>query len=157
MHVTAPEAVAVEVAVLLLATNVYRAWTQSIGLDEARSYNMLSAARGYGLGLGLPMWAFTHLALYFEDQDEGRLFKAGIVPAFELATLAAGAIAARQWARSRLFAGFERADRALLLLGGTMALALLMIVAARHLAGVLYPSGRMRIYWAPLTTLAERP
>jgi len=112
MHVTAPEAVAVEVAVLLLATNVYRAWTQSIGLDEARSYNMLSAARGYGLGLGLPMWAFTHLALYFEDQDEGRLFKAGSCRRLSWRTLAAGAIAARQWARSRLFAGFERADRA---------------------------------------------
>lgn len=349
MHVTVPEAVAIGVVALLLATNVYRAWTQSITIDEARNYNLfvsepmsrmfagydaanhvlltllakisigafglseftlrlpsvlggllylvscfrlsrylfgtgwmltlsvlalgvnpavldyLSAARGYGLGLGLLMWAFTHLALYFEDQDEGRLFQAGIglglsltamlaflypvaalaalvtgilavdgrrfwlavdkfvgpgiiaafvvlvlplshakreqffygvstladfvsglvhlsyyhsprvwivgrylpkfgswywliwagiVPAFGLATLIAGAVAARRWARTREFAAVEKNDRVLLLLGGTMALVLLMIVAARHLAGVLYPSGRTGIYWAPLMTLA---
>jgi Dolichyl-phosphate-mannose-protein mannosyltransferase len=347
--VTAPEAVAIGVLVLLLATNVYRAWTQSITIDEARSYNIfiseplsrmfavydatnhvlqtllskisimlfglaeftlrlpsvlggllylvscyrlsrylfgtgwlltfsvlalglnpavldyLSAARGYGLGLGLLMWAFTHLVLYFGDQDERRLFKAGIglglsvtamlaflypavalaalivgilavdgrrlwvavekfvgpgiitafvllvlplshakreqffygvstitdfvsglvhlsyyhsprtwmvgrylpefgswywviwagiVPAFVLATLIAGAIAARRWVRSRQFAAVETNDRVLLLLGGAMALMLLMIVAARHLFGVLYPSGRTGIYWAPMMTLA---
>lgn len=349
MRVTGPEAAAIGVVVLLVALNVYRAWAQSVTIDEARNYNLfiseplsrmfavhdaanhvlqtllskisigvfglseftlrlpsvlggllylvscyrlsrylfgtgwmltlsvlalgvnpavldyLSAARGYGLGLGLLMWAFTHLVLYFGDQDERRLFKAGIglglsvaatlvflypavalaaivtgilaiegrrfwvavdefvgpgiitafvvlvlplshakradffygvstltdfvsglvhmsyyhsprvwavgrflpdfgswyvviwagiVPAFLLATLVAGAIVARRWVRSRQFAAVEKKDQAVLLLGGTMALVLVMIVAARHLFGVLYPSGRTGIYWVPLMTLA---
>jgi hypothetical protein len=347
--VTAPDAAAIGVVVLLLATNVYRAATQSVTIDEASNYNIfisepvsrmltsydaanhvlqtllskisimlfglaeftlrlpsvlggllyliscyrlsrylfgtgwllalsmlalglnpavldyLSAARGYGLGLGLLMWAFTHLVLYFGDQDERRLFQAGIglglsvaatlvflypavalaalvvgilavdgrrfwvavdkfvgpgiitafvvlvlplshakrehffygvstitdfvsglvhlsyyhsarvwivgrhlpmfgswygviwagiVPAFVLATLIAGAVAVRRWVRSRQFAAIEKNDQVLLLLGGAMVLMLVMIVAARHLFGVLYPSGRTGIYWVPLMTLA---
>ena len=356
---TAPEAVAIGAVAFLFAVNVYRAWTQSVTIDEARSYNLfiaepisrmfavydatnhvlqtvlskisirvfglseftlrlptvlggllylvsgyrlsrylfgrgwlltlsvlalglnpavldyLSAARGYGLGLGLLMWAFTHLVLYLEDRDERRLFKAGIglglsvaamlaflypavalavavagilavegwlsgkpgearrgvwlvidrlagpgfvtafvllvlplshaarehffygvhridefvsglvalsffhnsrvwvvgrflpmfgswygvlwaviVPAFLLATLIIGAITVRRWVRLRRFAALEKNDRVLVLLGGAMALMLLMIVAARHLFGVLYPSGRTGIYWAPMMTLA---
>lgn len=38
----------------------------------------LSPARGYGLGLGLLLWAFYHLLRYFDDEDERPLFKAGI-------------------------------------------------------------------------------
>jgi hypothetical protein len=79
---------------------------------------------------------------------------AGIVPAFVLATLIAGAIAVRRWVRSRQFGAVEKNDQVLLLLGGAMALMLVMIVAARHLLGVLYPSGRTGIYWVPLMTLA---
>ncbi|MGE5567464.1 MAG: glycosyltransferase family 39 protein [Rhodospirillales bacterium] len=38
----------------------------------------LSAARGYGLGLGFLLWAVYHLLLYFEDSNQLRLYKAGL-------------------------------------------------------------------------------
>ncbi|MGO9094486.1 MAG: ArnT family glycosyltransferase [Bryobacteraceae bacterium] len=225
----------------------------------------LTAARGYSLGVGLLMWAFTELMLFFGDRDEGRLFKAGIglglsvsaaliflfpaaalailvlgilaldgrrfwvgvekfagpglvtafvvlvlplshakrgdffygaqtinefvaslvhssyyhnpriwlvgryVPGFGnwyeairfailpgvlLAALVVGGMAARRWARSRRFAEIGKNDLALLLLGGAMALMLIMVVTARHLLGVLYPLGRTGIYWVPMMTLA---
>ncbi|MGA2328147.1 MAG: hypothetical protein ABSH05_17855 [Bryobacteraceae bacterium] len=359
IEVTAPEAVAIGAVAILFAVNVYRAWTQSVTIDEARNYEMfiaepisrmfaaydatnhvlqtvlskisigvfglseftlrlptvlggllylvsgyrllrylfgtgwllvlsvlalglnpgvmdyLSAARGYGLGLGFMMWAFTHLVFYLGDRDEGRLFKAGIglglsvaatlvflypavalaavvagilavegwmsgkpgearrgiwlvidqlggpgivtafvllvlplshaarenffygtrqidklasglvavsfyhnpriwtagrylplfqwwyralwaviVPTFLLATLTLAALTVRRWVRLRRFAALEKNDRVLVLLGGTVALMLLMMVVPRHLFGALYPFGRTGIYWVPLTTLA---
>lgn len=355
----APEVVAMGAVAFLVATNVYRAWTQSITIDEARSFNLfisgpvsrifteyeaanhvlqsflskisillfglseltlrlptlfggllyltsayrlsrhlfgrgwlltlsvlalglnpflldyLSAARGYGLGLGLLLWAFYHLVLYFDDQDEQRLFKAGIglglsiasclvflypsvalaalgvgivtiegllsgqpgeakrrfwkavdgfvgpgivaafvvlvvpltratrggffygvrtlrefaggminpsffhdprvwkvgaylpkfdswftairvaiLPAFLLATLAVGVMTVRRWVRSRRLAEVDKNDRLLLLVGGTLALMFAMIVVNWNLLGVLYPSARTGIYWAPFVTLA---
>jgi hypothetical protein len=225
----------------------------------------LTAARGYSLGVGLFLWAFAELMLFFDDRDEGRLFKAGIgmglsvtaslvflfpataltalvlgilaldgrrfwvgvekfagpglvtaflvlvlplgharradffygaqsinefvaslvhssyyhnpriwlvgryvpgfgnwyeairfviVPGFLVAALVAGGMAARRWARTRRFAEVGKNDLALLLMGGAMALMLLMVVAARHLMGLVYPSGRSGIYWVPMMTLA---
>ncbi len=38
----------------------------------------LSAARGYGLGLGFLLWAMYHLMRYFDDSSQLRLYKAGL-------------------------------------------------------------------------------
>lgn len=38
----------------------------------------LTAARGYGLGLGFLLWAAYHVLRYFEDSREIRLYKAGL-------------------------------------------------------------------------------
>ncbi len=38
----------------------------------------LSAARGYGLGLGFLLWAMYHLMRYFDDSRQLRLYKAGL-------------------------------------------------------------------------------
>ncbi len=186
-----PEAAAIFLIALLFAVNVYRAWTQSITADEARSYNLfisqpishvfvdyeaanhvlqsflsklsvmlfglseftlripsllggglylvsvfrlsrflfgggwlaalsvaalalnpfvldyLSAARGYGLGLGFLLWAVYHLLRYFEDARDIGLYKAGLglglsvastliylYPAVALVTLSAAILAA---------------------------------------------------------------
>lgn len=80
--------------------------------------------------------------------------RVAILPAFLLATLAVGAMAVRRWMRSRRFAEVDRNDRALLLIGGTLALMFVMIVVNWNLLGVLYPSARTGIYWAPFVTLA---
>jgi hypothetical protein len=77
-----------------------------------------------------------------------------ILPGVLLAALAAGGMAARRWARSRRFAEVGKNDLALLLLGGAMVLMLIVVVAARHLLGLVYPSGRSGIYWVPMMTLA---
>lgn len=38
----------------------------------------LSAARGYGLGLGFLLWALYHLLRYFDDSHQPSLYKAGL-------------------------------------------------------------------------------
>jgi uncharacterized membrane protein len=222
------------------------------------------AARGYGLGLGLMTWALSELVFYFGDQNEERLFRAGIglglsvtanlvfvypaaalgtmvlailaldgrriwmgiekfagpgivaaflvlvlpmshaqrgsfwfgvptlddflgglvsmsyfhnpriwslgryvprlgsweaairvvvLPAFFLAALAVCVSAARRWARTRRWAELDRNDQAMLLVWGAMALMLAMVVAVRHVLGVLYPFTRMGIYLMPIMTL----
>jgi hypothetical protein len=40
--------------------------------------DFLSAARGYGLGLGFLLWALYHLMRYFDDSHQLRLYKAGL-------------------------------------------------------------------------------
>jgi hypothetical protein len=98
------------------------------------------------------IWIVGNHLPFFGNWYEAIRF--AILPGALLAALAVGGMAARRWARTRRFAEVGKNDLALLLLGGAMALMLIAVVAARHLLGLVYPSGRTGIYWVPMMTLA---
>ena len=76
-----------------------------------------------------------------------------LVPAVFAATILACTVALRRWVRRRSFRDLEITDQFLLLCGGSMLLAVGMLVAANRVFQLLYPQGRTGLYLAPLFTL----
>jgi hypothetical protein len=105
--------------------------------------SLLHSARGQlGLAALVPPDALVRVVTYFVAP----VVFCGLV----LLTIAI----AWQWVRSRSFDALPEPDRVLLLLGVTMPVALLMIVASRYWFAQPYPEMRTVLYWIPLFGLA---
>jgi hypothetical protein len=77
------------------------------------------------------------------------------IPAVLVLLVAAAVRASRLWRTQRKFTVLTRTDHSLLLLGGMLPLAIVLIVVSRHLFNQPYPELRTAMYWLPLLTLAS--
>jgi hypothetical protein len=94
--------------------------------------------------LGLATWPSPEFARVVTDL----IVPAGLVG---LAVVATRVVSA--WVRCRSFDALPVIDRFLLLLGGLLPTALLMILASRYVLHAPYPEQRTVLYWVPLLGL----
>lgn len=93
------------------------------------------------------------LATWFSPEFAIRVVRDFIVPPGLLALVVVAIGIVHTWIRRRSFDALPIIDRFLLLLGGLLPTALLMIVASRYILHAPYPEQRTVLYWAPLLGL----
>jgi hypothetical protein len=94
------------------------------------------------------------LAALFPDPGFWLLFLSrAVVPAVLAAAAVTSCLALYQWARERSFIALDRSRQFMLLGGSSMLLAIVILFAAKHVVGLLYPHGRTGLYLIPLFIL----